>query len=219
MKAPNQIGLPAFWNSVEPYLRDIREDDIAMLGFKVSWIGYRVGFHASRIFFERLRASSETQHTRSFADIIPQADAPESFEIPPKGRHYTEVWDEEDGAPPGTTPRVSVPNLRQMTTGAVPTPGAMPPSWTPAEMSDHALIEELRGLGHISERLVAAVIPEAEAELAAYRERTKGTVGEEYEREAVKVNARELEERLKKELRGVLLLGEHDEVSAHLKVI
>ena len=35
VKAPNQIGLPTFWNSVEPYLREIREDDLAMLGFKV----------------------------------------------------------------------------------------------------------------------------------------------------------------------------------------
>ena len=35
VKAPSQIGLPTFWNSVEPYLREIREDDLAMLGFKV----------------------------------------------------------------------------------------------------------------------------------------------------------------------------------------
>ena len=38
VKAPNQVGLPTFWNSVEPYLREIREDDLAMLGFKVSII-------------------------------------------------------------------------------------------------------------------------------------------------------------------------------------
>ena len=34
-KAPNQVAFTTFWSSVEPYLREVREDDLAMLGFKV----------------------------------------------------------------------------------------------------------------------------------------------------------------------------------------
>ena len=34
-KAPNQVLFTSFWSGLEPYLRDIGEDDLAMLGFKV----------------------------------------------------------------------------------------------------------------------------------------------------------------------------------------
>lgn len=36
VKAPTQVNFPTFWAGVEPYVREIREDDLAMLGFKVS---------------------------------------------------------------------------------------------------------------------------------------------------------------------------------------
>lgn len=35
-KAPSQVAFPTFWSGVEPYLREIREDDLALLNFKVS---------------------------------------------------------------------------------------------------------------------------------------------------------------------------------------
>ena len=35
VKAPNQVAFTTYWSGVEPYLREIREDDLAMLGFKV----------------------------------------------------------------------------------------------------------------------------------------------------------------------------------------
>jgi transcriptional adapter 3 len=37
VKVSNQIAATAFQSSIDPYLRDLREDDLAMLGFKVGW--------------------------------------------------------------------------------------------------------------------------------------------------------------------------------------
>jgi len=165
VKAPNQTAFTTFWSSVEPYLREIREDDLAMLGFK--------------------------------------ADAPESFEIPPKGRHYTEVWDEEDGLPIGSTPRVSVPNMRS---------GGGLSHFVPAtELRDEVLGEEFKGLGTVTERVVAAMMGDKEG-METKKEAVKGRMAEEGSREALKVDVLDLEDRMKRELRSVMLLGEHEEV-------
>lgn len=164
-KAPNQVAFTTFWTSVEPYLREIREDDLAMLGFK--------------------------------------ADAPESYEIPAKGRHYTEVWDEEDGMPLGTTSRISVPNMR-------PTPGLS--HFNPTEMNDEVVLDEGKGLGHLTERVVAAVVDDREVARARQAELT-GRPPEETPRDPIKLDIMDLEERMKRELRSVMLLGEHEEVS------
>lgn len=137
-----------------------------------------------------------------------QADAPESYEIPARGRHYTEVWDEEDHAI-GSNPRVSVPNMRQMFSG--PSQGALAvPHFVPAaEMRDELLVDEHRGLGALTERVVAAVVgqsPDNDVEGKSADHIESGG-------EAGKVDVVDLEERMKKELRAVMLLGEHEEVS------
>ena len=172
-KAPNQVLFTTFWTSVEPYLRELREDDLAMLGFK--------------------------------------ADAPESYDIPPRGRHYTEVWDEEDGMPLGSTPRVSVPNMR-------PIPGNIAASgshFVPVtELKDENLVEEFKGLGTITERVVAAFVADkevskAKSQAVAGKAAEDGGVG----KEPLRVDVAELEDRMKRELRSVMLLGEHEEVS------
>ncbi|OXG46390.1 transcriptional adapter 3 [Cryptococcus neoformans] len=197
-KAPNQVAFPTFWSAVEPYLRDVREDDLAMLGFKT--------------------------------------DPAESYEIPPRGRHYTEVWDEEDGNPPGTRTRFPVPNLRQQqiqqsqtinhtrkNTLALAASAGGPhiPHFVPAqEMRDENLVDEQRGLGGLTERVVAAVVgtfvgDDREKEKERERERRErermegGEVGEKVE--PAKVDVVDLEERMKHELRAVMLLGEHEE--------
>ncbi len=118
----------------------------------------------------------------------PKADAPESFDIPPRGRHYTEIWEEEDGAPGHARLPVSQP--RQTIQHFVPT-----------EMRDEHLVNE-RGLGSFTERVVAAIV---------------GTFGfrqgkDEGHHEVSSVDVVDLEDGMKKELRSVMLLGEHDEV-------
>ncbi|WVQ83275.1 hypothetical protein IAT38_005414 [Cryptococcus sp. DSM 104549] len=178
-KAPNQVAFPTFWSAVEPYLRDVTEGDLAMLGFK--------------------------------------ADAPEPYDIPPRGRHYTEVWDEEDGNPPGTRPRISVPNLRlqQQLRRAGGSSGGLPlPHFVPAaEMRDEHLADEGKGLGSLTERVVAAVV--GSLGLGGKGGEGEGAqlapVPEEARVEPNKVDVVELEERMKKELKAVMLLGEHEE--------
>lgn len=155
-KAPTQVNFPTWWNTVEPYIRDLREDDLAILTLK--------------------------------------ADAPESYEIPPRGRHYTEVWDEEDGVP-GSNPRVSVPNMRPGVTG----------HWAASDIRDEHLVEEHRGLGPLTERLVAAMISDTDEQ--------EEKPGADMDERPQRVDVMELEDRVKKELRALMLLGEQEEVS------
>jgi len=174
-KAPSQIAVQTFWQNIEPYIRDIREDDLAMLNFK--------------------------------------ADTPESYVIPPRGKHYTEIWDEEDGNPPGTTPRFPVPSMRR---GSGPTPPLQP--FIASDVRDPQLQEENRGLGPMTERIVAAVIGGDDLAQAAKEAAEKNPEpAEDGPAEAAKVDVVDLEDRVKKELRSVMLLGEHEEVSAGLR--
>lgn len=136
-----------------------------------------------------------------------KAEQPDLFTIPPRGRHYTEIWDEEDGNLPGTTSRFPVPTLR-------PPPKGPLVHCVATEIRDPNLVEEHRGLGPITERLVAAVIggedlAKANKDAAAGRPEPDGDVS----REAARVDVVDLEERVKKEMRSVMLLGEHEEVS------
>ena len=82
-------------------------------------------------------------------------------------------------------------------------------------MKDEALSHE-RGLGVMTERIVAAVQAEGhpvirEGVPAEVREREKGE-----KLDVAKIDVVELEERMKRELRAVMLLGEHEEVSFHM---
>ncbi|CAD6571758.1 MAG: Transcriptional regulator [Tremellales sp. Tagirdzhanova-0007] len=173
-KAPNQVAFTTFWSSVEPYLRDVREDDLAMLGFK--------------------------------------ADAPESYDIPSRGRHYSEVWDEEDEQPLGTTARFPVPNWRQNTSSHSHGGLALPHFVPVVEMRDENLLDEHRGLGNLTERIVAAVVGRSDSMAThdglVYKEDVSEFDGN---REASRVDVVELEDRMKKELRALMLLGEHEE--------
>ncbi|ORX33921.1 histone acetyltransferases subunit 3-domain-containing protein [Kockovaella imperatae] len=179
VKAPTQVAFTTFWSGVEPYLREIREDDLAMLNFK--------------------------------------ADAPESYEIPPRGRHYTEIWDEEDGLPAGTTPRYPVPNLRQ---GHTASHGALSiPHYVPsAEMRDENLVDEQRGLGSLTERIVAAVVGDKTTSKYVRRAVSGREVDEEASSdEPTRMDVVNMEDRMKKELRAVMLLGDNEEFDAQAR--
>lgn len=168
-KAPSQIAVQTFWQNIEPYIRDVREDDLAMLNFK--------------------------------------ADTPDSYIIPQRGRHYTDIWDEEDGNPTGSTSRYPIPSARHPPNGVIqPIPHTIP-----TEMRDINLIQENRGLGALTERVVAAVIGGPDIAEVNKEAAEKKPEPEESSREGARVDVVELEEKVKKELRTVMLLGEHEE--------
>ena len=142
-----------------------------------------------------------------------KADAPESYDIPSRGRHYSEVWDDEDEQPLGTTPRFPVPNWRPSASSHSHGGLALPHFVPVVEMRDENLHDEYRGLGNLTERIVAAVVGRSDSVTRHDGLALKGDVSEyDGNREASRVDVVELEDRMKKELRALMLLGEHEEV-------
>ncbi len=160
-KAPSQIACQTFWQNIEPYIRDIRHDDLALLAFK--------------------------------------ADQPDLFQMPPRGRHYTEIWDEEDGNAPYTTPRVSVPPLFRQR------------PQRKASQANHAT-GEADEMGAFSERLVSGVVMGYDLG-EAYQRAVAGVPEPEGDPAPVpRTDGVDMEDRVKKEMRHMMLLGEHEEV-------
>jgi transcriptional adapter 3 len=125
--------------------------------------------------------------------------------MPPRGKHYTEIWDAEDGKEPGTTPRFSVPGVRQAagtSQGGLPLPHMVIPS------EFEVVVDEQRGLGNLTERLVAGTV-QCEGEQRVGRAEEQWMA----EEDPVKVDVVDLEDRVKRELRSVMLLKDHEDVS------
>lgn len=117
-KQPSQVLVSTFYTSIEPWLRNIKEEDVG--------------------FFEYT------------------ADEVEPYVMPTLGRHYSEVWEDEDialyGGPlPGfSATRFAGPeNLSK----------APAPKWDPSTLNEPDLVTEERGHGPLTERLVSALLP------------------------------------------------------------
>lgn len=73
-------------------------------------------------------------------------------------------------------------------------------------------MDEHRGLGSLTERIVAGFMGDAADQ--SVDNTGKMAVGEvESNRDSARVDVVELEDRMKRELRAVMLLGEHEDVS------
>jgi transcriptional adapter 3 len=109
----NQVQIPTFLTSIEPYIRPIREEDVGFL----EWHG----------------------------------DEVEPLVMPKLGRHYLEVWEEQDQ---GTIP------FGTATTDALPESFAPPqPKWDPSTLADPDLLAEEKGHGPLTERVISALLP------------------------------------------------------------
>lgn len=139
-------------------------------------------------------------------------DEVEPFVMPKLGRHYSEVWEEEDIATYG----VPLPGTAAVRSG-VTLPGSSSmaplPKWEPSTLSENDLITEERGHGPLTERLVSALIPMQNATewkgVKAAEEAMEGrpgTNGAAAQAARDKLNVADLEERVKNVMRfhGIL---------------
>ena len=135
----------------------------------------------------------------------------EPFVMPKLGRHYTEVWENEDvkayGCPLPATAAMRANAPRHP---AIP-PGPLP-RWEPSTLSDNDAVVEERGHGPLTERLVTALIPNPATEWKGVKaaeeamEGRPGTNGAAAAAARDKLNVADLEDRVTNVLRfhGIL---------------
>ena len=144
-------------------------------------------------------------------------DDVEPFVMPKLGRHYSELWEEEDIAQYG----FALPGTAAVRTGAT-LPGSSStgplPRWEPSTLSEPDLLTEERGHGPLTERLVSALIPlqnatEWKGVKAAEEamEGRPGTNGAAAQAARDKLNVADLENRIRAVMRFHGILDEHTE--------
>ncbi|KAI0093838.1 histone acetyltransferases subunit 3-domain-containing protein [Irpex rosettiformis] len=134
-------------------------------------------------------------------------DKVEPFIMPKLGRHYSEVWEEEDIANYGK----ALPGTAAVRSG-VTLPGSSSmaplPRWEPSQLQEKDLLTEERGHGPLTERLVSAMIPMQNATewkgVKAAEEAMEGrpgTNGAAAQAARDKMNVADLEERVRNVMR------------------
>ncbi|KAJ3570323.1 hypothetical protein NP233_g4477 [Leucocoprinus birnbaumii] len=79
-------------------------------------------------------------------------DEVEPFIMPKLGRHYTEVWEDQDA---GILPPVILKNQEAPTSQYTPPE----PKWDPSTLADMDLVAEEKGHGPLTERVISALLP------------------------------------------------------------
>lgn len=122
-----QVTWNTFWSGVEPYLREIGPEDLALLRFK------------------------------------PDNETP--YVIPPLGRHYQDVWDEDDnvtsfGSVAGVANGMSSSAAAAQSARESRMAGRNRKYIVPRDMNDEDLFDDQRGLGVLTERIAGAFLPD-----------------------------------------------------------
>ncbi|KAI0781488.1 histone acetyltransferases subunit 3-domain-containing protein [Trametes elegans] len=139
------------------------------------------------------------------------ADEVEPFIMPKVGRHYSQLWEEEDTAIYGGP----LPGTAAVRAGSHPTPPNTLPKWEPSTLGDTDLLTEERGHGPLTERVVSALIPMHDATewkgVKAAEEAMEGRPGTNGAAAAAardKLNVADLEDRMRNVMRFHGLLSD-----------
>ncbi|KAI0823907.1 histone acetyltransferases subunit 3-domain-containing protein [Trametes gibbosa] len=131
-------------------------------------------------------------------------DEVEPFIMPKLGRHYTQIWEEEDTVLYGGP----LPGTAAMRAGSHSTPPSVLPKWEPSTLADMDLATEERGHGPLTERVVSALIPMHDATewkgVKAAEEAMEGRPGTNGAAAAAardKLNVADLEDRMRNVMR------------------
>ncbi|KAF8638797.1 hypothetical protein AX17_001856 [Amanita inopinata Kibby_2008] len=115
--------------------------------------------------FSKLKVPSQIQVTSFYSSIEPwirpvreedigfleyMGDEVEPFIMPKLGRHYLEVWEDEDA---GLVPLVTLPQDAPIKQFAAPAP-----KWDPSTLMEHELLVEEKGHGPLTERVISALL-------------------------------------------------------------
>ncbi|KAG5721387.1 Chromatin-remodeling complexes subunit ngg1 [Termitomyces sp. T112] len=142
-KAPSQVTVTTFYTSIEPWLRNIREEDVGFL-----------------------------EHT---------GDELEPYILPKLGRHYLDVWDDQDAGRiavslSGQDGGAGADNAQSQVQGQgqgqgqaqaqaqTHSFGAPIPKWDPSTLGEVDLCTEEHGHGPLTERVISALLDIADSE-------------------------------------------------------
>ena len=115
LKQPSQTLITTFYSSVEPFMRNIKEEDVGFLEYT--------------------------------------GDEIEPYVMPKLGRHYLEVWEDQDM---GLLPPVMLgePPVAPPSAFTAPTP-----KWDSSTLNEDDLLTEEKGHGPLTERVISALLP------------------------------------------------------------
>ncbi|KAF8643568.1 hypothetical protein AX16_008956 [Volvariella volvacea WC 439] len=117
----NQTPITTFYNTVEPWIRNIREEDIGFLEYT--------------------------------------ADEVEPFILPKLGRHYLDVWEEQDAAMFGNGGGIAA-DWQEAHESYYQAPV---PKWDPSTLAETDLVNEEKGHAPLTERVISALLPMQDA--------------------------------------------------------
>ena len=115
LKQPAQTVITTFYSSVEPFMRNIKEEDVGFLEYT--------------------------------------GDEVEPYVMPKLGRHYLDVWEDQDN---GLLPPVILGELPVAPPSAFAAPT---PKWDSSTLTEVDLLTEDKGHGPLTERVISALLP------------------------------------------------------------